>query len=60
MLFQHNFVHADCHGGNIMVKINKNYSALNELKDYYDIISRYIVNKLTKLAIGTKYLKNLA
>jgi predicted unusual protein kinase regulating ubiquinone biosynthesis (AarF/ABC1/UbiB family) len=26
MLFQHNFVHVDCHGGNIMVKINKDYS----------------------------------
>jgi hypothetical protein len=60
MLFQHNFVHVDCHGGNIMVKINKNYSVFMEIKDYYDIVSRYIESKLIKLALRSKLLKKLA
>ena len=48
MLMKHNFVHADCHAGNILVKIKDNPSELmskveilaNRFKNY--IISKFI------------------
>jgi predicted unusual protein kinase regulating ubiquinone biosynthesis (AarF/ABC1/UbiB family) len=60
MLFQHNFTHVDCHGGNIMVKINKDYTIWTELRDYFRIIRSYFMIKVIKLFLHTDYLKYLA
>ncbi len=60
MLFKHNFVHVDCHGGNIMVKINKDYSIWTELRDYGRIIRSYLWTKVIRLFLHTDYLKSLA
>jgi predicted unusual protein kinase regulating ubiquinone biosynthesis (AarF/ABC1/UbiB family) len=35
MLMKNNFIHADCHGGNIIIEMNKpKVSFLGELADY--------------------------
>ena len=60
MLFLHNFTHVDCHGGNLMVKINKDYSIWTELRDYGRIMKSFIWINVIKMALKTPYLRQLA
>ena len=51
MLFKYNFVHADCHGGNIMVKISPRAFAPKDL--LFDLIYhlfRFVENIAVKLS----------
>lgn len=43
-----------------MVKINKDYTIWTELRDYYRIVKSYAWNKVVKLFLQTKNLRQLA
>ena len=58
MLIQHNFVHADCHGGNIMVSIqNIPHSPTTYLNYYWRMLKNTIWNKSIKIMLTSQILK---
>lgn len=58
MLIQHNFVHADCHGGNIMVSITDiPHSPLTYIKYYWRMLKNNLWNRSIKLMLDSDILK---
>ena len=61
MLMQYNFIHADCHAGNIIIKINKSESPLGNTFEFYkNKIHNYILSKVMKYGFKSDYLKRLS
>ena len=58
MLIQHNFVHADCHGGNIMVSITDiPHSLMGHVKYFWRAAKNNLWNKSIKLMLDSELLK---
>lgn len=61
MLFKHNFVHTDCHAGNILVKIKENPNHITtKLNDFFINAKNYIIAQVIKYAFDSPYLRNLS
>lgn len=60
MLMKHNFVHADCHGGNIMVKIEKNIKWYRPILDTFKDLQNWIIAHVIKISFDSPLLKKLA
>jgi len=51
MLMKNNFIHADCHGGNIIVNIKeKSFTFADRIIDTFNQIYRKIESKLIQLS----------
>lgn len=60
MLIQHNFIHADCHAGNIFVQITKQDNSFAHcLKHYYRTCKDFVWNQAIKFFFDTEILKKL-
>lgn len=60
MLMKNNFIHADCHGGNIMVRITeRSNSAIDKVKDLLGRAYRAIEKKLVTLSFRSKLFRDL-
>ena len=58
MLIQHNFVHADCHGGNILVSIKDlPLTPATYLRNYWMIAKNFFWNKGIKFMLDSEILK---
>jgi predicted unusual protein kinase regulating ubiquinone biosynthesis (AarF/ABC1/UbiB family) len=60
MLMKHNFVHAGCHGGNIMVKIEKNIKWYRPIFDTFKDLQKWIIAHVIKISFDSPLLKKLA
>lgn len=60
MLMKNNFIHADCHGGNIMVKIKEHSNTLKEeVTDFFRGVYKAIEKKLMLWSFSSKLFKDL-
>ena len=60
MLIKHNFIHADCHGGNIFVEITKKKNSfLSYMTYYYQIVKDFVWNKAIRYMLESDILKKL-
>jgi hypothetical protein len=57
MLMKHNFVHADCHGGNIFVRIEPNIKWYRPFKDMFKNLQNLIISHVIKLSFDSPLLK---
>jgi predicted unusual protein kinase regulating ubiquinone biosynthesis (AarF/ABC1/UbiB family) len=49
MLMKHNFVHADCHAGNILVKIREDPNSIKtQLLDFFNKSKNYLISQVIK------------
>lgn len=60
MLMKHNFVHADCHGGNILVRIEKNMKWYRPLNDMLKNLQNWIIAHVIEISFDAPMLKKLA
>lgn len=57
---KNNFIHADCHGGNILIEIReKSYSWFTEIKDFFKECFFSLETKLKSLTFETEKMKKL-
>jgi predicted unusual protein kinase regulating ubiquinone biosynthesis (AarF/ABC1/UbiB family) len=57
---KNNFIHADCHGGNILIEIReKSYSWFTEIKDFFKEFFFSLETKLKSLTFETEKMKKL-
>lgn len=60
MLMKNNFIHADCHGGNIMVTIKeRSNSAIDNIKDLFKRAYRAIEKRLVTWSFSSKLFRDL-
>lgn len=62
MLMKHNFIHADCHGGNIFVSLKDRKEAggfLYNMQDFFLKIYRKVETTFIKLYINTPIFRQL-
>ena len=60
MLMKNNFIHADCHGGNIFVEIQEQYySWFTEVTSYIKEVLFNLETKVKSLYFDTERLKQL-
>jgi len=60
MLMKNNFIHADCHGGNILVRIKERSGSFFEtVKDLFRRAYRAVEKKLVTLPFRSKLFKDL-
>lgn len=61
MLMVHNFIHADCHGGNIYVTLKKReHTFYKYIKFQWDWFKTYLWSKIIRSMLDTKILQKLA
>lgn len=60
MLMRHNFIHADCHGGNIFVKIEPNVKWYRSFQDMFKNLQNWIIAHVIKLSFDSPLLQKLA
>jgi predicted unusual protein kinase regulating ubiquinone biosynthesis (AarF/ABC1/UbiB family) len=61
MLFKHNFVHTDCHAGNILVKIKDNPNEfMTKVNDFLVKAKNYLIAQVIKYGFDSEYLQNLS
>ena len=60
MLMKHNFVHADCHGGNIYVRIEPNMKWYRHFNDMFKNLQNWIIAHVIKISFDSPTLRKLA
>lgn len=61
MLFKHNFVHTDCHAGNILVKINDNPNEFaTRVNSFLNKAKNFLTTQVIKYGFDSKYLQKLS
>jgi predicted unusual protein kinase regulating ubiquinone biosynthesis (AarF/ABC1/UbiB family) len=61
MLMQHNFIHADCHAGNIIVRIKSSPNKLtNMLVGYFQRTRAYLIATIIKYGFDSPFLRKLS
>lgn len=61
MLMKYNLVHADCHGGNILVKIKEVPDSLVEqASEMFENLKNYAIAKAIKYGFSSEYLQKLS
>jgi predicted unusual protein kinase regulating ubiquinone biosynthesis (AarF/ABC1/UbiB family) len=60
MLMKHNFVHADCHGGNIYVKIEPNIKWYRPFQNMFTNLRNLFIAHIIKISFDSPLLKKLA
>jgi len=60
MLMKHNFVHADCHGGNIYVRIEPNIKWYRTFQNMLVNLSNLFIAHIIQLQFDSPLLKKLA
>jgi hypothetical protein len=59
-MMKHNFVHADCHGGNIYARIEPNIKWYRPFKDMFKNLQNYIISHVIQISFDSPLLKRLA
>jgi len=61
MLFKHNFVHTDCHAGNILVKIKENPDQITtKINDFLQTTKNFLIAQVIKYGFDSEYLRKLS
>jgi predicted unusual protein kinase regulating ubiquinone biosynthesis (AarF/ABC1/UbiB family) len=61
MLMKHNFVHADCHAGNILVRIKESPNAItNYMYSIANRVTSYVLAKIIKYGMNSDFLRRLS
>ena len=61
MLFKNNFVHTDCHAGNILVKIHESPNELaTKFNHFLNKAKNFLIAQVIKYGFDSKYLQKLS
>jgi predicted unusual protein kinase regulating ubiquinone biosynthesis (AarF/ABC1/UbiB family) len=61
MLMKHNFVHADCHAGNIMVRIKEApFELSTKTVDLFERARNYLISQFIKYGFDSEFLRKLS
>ena len=61
MLMKNNFIHADCHGGNILVRMKENPNpVIRHMRSFFDKAKSFIINQVIKYGYDSECLKRLS
>lgn len=61
MLMKYNFVHADCHAGNILVRINDDTNEFTrKARNFINKTKHYIISQFIKYGFDSEFLRRLS
>lgn len=61
MLMQYNFVHADCHAGNILVRIkDESNEFTRKARNFISKTKNYIISQIIKYGFDSEFLRKLS